>query len=165
MKSFSILALFSALGSLFVKLSATADLTRPFATISGTILERKTSAIATRQEGAWSQPLKPLVVLTPFGNYSVNGTTQVLFSNFNIPDGAMIDLRLGIQGRPSVAPNIFFTVSKSSPCQAVWTVMGDINSVVYNYTGLFWHPFSQYITADYEQAEAPVVDDEDYNDL
>ncbi|KAJ7119787.1 hypothetical protein C8R44DRAFT_922162 [Mycena epipterygia] len=154
MKSFSILALFSALGSLcvaqetfpgaefsvstsFVKLSATADLTRPFATISGTILERKTSAIATRQEGAWSQPLKPLVTLTPFGNYSVSGTSVVNFSNFSIPNGAMIDLRLGIQGRPSVAPNILFNVSYSSLCSAFWTVEGtDVNSVVYTYEGL-----------------------------
>ncbi|KAJ7119848.1 hypothetical protein C8R44DRAFT_982450 [Mycena epipterygia] len=155
MKYFSVLALFSALGSLclaqeafpgatfnistnFTGLSESANLstTQTFATISGTILRRETDLIATRQEGVWSKPPAQFVVLTPFGNYSTSGTTGVTFSNFSIADGATIDLRLGIQGRASVVPNILFNVSHLSPCSAIWTVSGDIDSVVYTYDGL-----------------------------
>ncbi|KAJ6574175.1 hypothetical protein B0H19DRAFT_1063163 [Mycena capillaripes] len=152
MKSFSAIALFSALSSIslaqesfpgaefrvefnFVGLSSSVNLSQPFGTISGTILERQ-NTLATRQEGVWSKPPAQFVALTPFGNYTSGTTTQVNFANFSIADGATIDLRLGIQGRPSVAPNILFNVSYASPCSAFWTVQGDINTVVYTYEGL-----------------------------
>ncbi|KAJ7855847.1 hypothetical protein B0H13DRAFT_1902892 [Mycena leptocephala] len=152
MKSFSVIALLSSLGSLslaqesfpgaefkvsfeFLGLSSSANLSQPFGTISGSILERK-SILATRQEGVWSKPPAQFVAVTPLGNYTSGTTTVANFANFSIADGATIDLRLGIQGRASVAPNILFNVSYASPCSAFWTVDGDINTVVYTYEGL-----------------------------
>ncbi|KAJ7759925.1 hypothetical protein B0H16DRAFT_1533030 [Mycena metata] len=152
MKSFSVIALLSSFGSLslaqesfpgagfrvqfeFLDLSSSANLSLPFATISGSILEHQ-STLATRQEGVWSKPPAQIVVLTPLGNYTSGTTTVANFANFSIPDGATLDLRLGIKGRASVAPNIVFNVSYASPCSAFWTVTGDINTVVYSYEGL-----------------------------
>ncbi|KAJ7705749.1 hypothetical protein B0H16DRAFT_1635786, partial [Mycena metata] len=139
MKSISVIALLFSLGSLslaqesfpgaefrvefnFLGLSASADLSQPFATISGSILERQ-NTLATRQEGVWTKPPAQIVVLSPLGNYTSGTTTVANFANFSIPDGATIDLRLGIQGRASIAPNILFNVSYASPCSASWTVM------------------------------------------
>ncbi|KAJ6601536.1 hypothetical protein B0H10DRAFT_1958465 [Mycena sp. CBHHK59/15] len=157
MKSLSVIALFSALGSLCLAqetfpgarftistnitgLNASADLTKPFVTISGTILERKTMSgtpfLTTRQEGLWSEPPAITTQLTPSGDYLLNGTTVVKFSNFNISDSALIDICLGVKGAPGTIPNILFTVSYSSPCSSFLTVSGNINLWIYTYEGL-----------------------------
>ncbi|KAJ7465097.1 hypothetical protein FB451DRAFT_1262620, partial [Mycena latifolia] len=157
MKLPSAIALFSALSSLCLAqetfpgarftattnitgLSTSSDLTKAFATISGTILERKTSTstpfLATRQEGLWSDPPKIATQLTPFGDYLLSGTTVVKFADFNISDGALIDLHLGVKGAPGVVPNILFNVSYSSLCSAFWTVAGNISVWIYTYEGL-----------------------------
>ncbi|KAJ6631944.1 hypothetical protein B0H10DRAFT_2182947 [Mycena sp. CBHHK59/15] len=154
MKSLSLLALFSAFVSLcfaqetfpgakfnvstsITGLGASADLTQAFATISGTILQRKTTPpTATRQEGLWSTPPSITTQLTPFGGYLLTGTTVVKFTDFGIKDGALIDLRLGVQGGPGIIPNILFNVSYSSLCSSLWTVMGNSTLLIYEYNGL-----------------------------
>ncbi|KAJ7731853.1 hypothetical protein B0H16DRAFT_1733042 [Mycena metata] len=105
----------------YPKLDAVGGLPPSSGTISGSVYNRGScSTIETRQKGHFILA-NGTTGSIPFGGYAFSGTTSVNFAQNGILDGTLIDLVLDVDLNPVIDLDIWWTVSKSSPCVAQYS--------------------------------------------
>ncbi|KAJ7328313.1 hypothetical protein DFH08DRAFT_883782, partial [Mycena albidolilacea] len=117
----------------YPKLNAVGGLPPSSGTVSGSVYDRGScSAIETRQKGDFIRPNGTTGSIT-FGAYAFSGTTSVNFAQNAILDGTLIDLILDVDLNPDVDLDVWWTVSKSSPCVAQYSCYHRFDDYHYSY--------------------------------